>query len=67
LSQRPTEAKGFQVEQNDGLLNADLVENARILSDYERLKNHEHDLCRHDSLNAATISENRRTWQPETA
>jgi len=63
LSQRPTEAK--QVEQNDGLLNADLVENARISRDYERLPEKHMIYVVMIRLMLRRLAKNRRTWQPE--
>lgn len=72
LSQRPTAAKGFQVEQKRWIVERTWtwLENARILTrDYERLpENHEGMIyVVMIRLMLRRLSKNRRTWNPKTA
>lgn len=72
LSQRPTEAKGFQVEQKRWIVERTWtwLENARILTrDYERLpENHEGMIyVVMIRLMLRRLAKNHRTWELETA
>ncbi|NJP12097.1 MAG: transposase [Leptolyngbyaceae cyanobacterium RU_5_1] len=72
LSQRPTEAKGFQVEPKRWIVERTWtwLENARILTrDYERLpENHEGMIyVVMIRLMLRRLTRNRRQWKPEIA
>lgn len=72
LSQRPTEAKGFQVEPKRWIVERTWtwLDNARILTrDYERLpENHEGMIyVVMIRLMLRRLTKNRRTWHPQSA
>lgn len=72
LSQRPVEAKGFQVEPKRWIVERTWtwLDNARILTrDYERLpENHEGMIyVVMIRLMLRRLTKNRRTWQPQSA